>query len=321
MSAAIDMSNRRANMAYVGDVPWHGLGQILTPDADIETWRREAGLDWQLTPTPSTYQIDGKSYTFPGRKVLYRNDTKTPLSIVGEDYKIVQPGEVLEFYRDLVAAAGYKLETAGSLQGGRRYWALAKLNREMALHGQDRLLAYLLLATSCDGSLATTGMLTSVRVVCQNTLHMAVDDDGQAPRVKIPHSRNFNPQHVKEQLGVVETAWQQFDGLIQRLANRKVSMGEAQKWLLTTFGDPDKPLEEQENPRILKAVMESVKSSPGSNLRSSNGTAWGLVNGATYYFDHARNTRTADNRLNSAWFSEGARYKQKALQNALKLAA
>ncbi len=121
--------------------------------------------------------------------MLYRSDTKTPLSVVSNRYQVVQPREVLEFYRDLTEVSGYELETAGVLKGGRKFWALARTGQSTALKGNDQIIGYLLLATSCDGTLATTATPTTVRVVCNNTLTIALD--GTARAIKVPHNTRF----------------------------------------------------------------------------------------------------------------------------------
>jgi hypothetical protein len=112
------------------------------------------------------------------RFVLMRSDTEEALSVVSGDYQVVQPKKILEFYRDLTRQCGYSLETAGALKGGRKVWALARtgIDGSVGEDGQDQLAAYLLLATSCDKTLATTAAFTSIRVVCQNTLSFAAND-------------------------------------------------------------------------------------------------------------------------------------------------
>src|SRR3546814_20756798 len=114
---------------------------------------------------------------FPEQKVLYRSDTKAPLAVVSKRFQVVQPGEILEFYRDLTEVGGFELETAGVLRGGRKFWALARTGQSVSLKGRDRVDGYLLLATACDGTLATTAQFTSVRVVCNNTLSIALGDN------------------------------------------------------------------------------------------------------------------------------------------------
>ena len=103
----------------------------------------------------------------------------------------VQPAEVLEFYRDLVSAGGFELETAGVLKGGKKLWALAKTGQETVLRGNDTVKAYLLLATSCDGTLCTTAQFTSVRVVCNNTLTLAHGSKA-SQLLRVRHSLNLH---------------------------------------------------------------------------------------------------------------------------------
>lgn len=118
----------------------------------------------------------GSIHAFPEQKVLYRSDTKAPLSVVSSRYQVVQPAEILEFYRDLTEVSGFELETARVLKDGKKLWALARTGQSATLKGKDQVNAYLLLATACDDTLATTAQHTSVRVVCNNPLSIALGD-------------------------------------------------------------------------------------------------------------------------------------------------
>ena len=163
------MAHLVETMAYVGDTPWHGLGNQLTAHQPVESWLTEAGMDWTINQSDVLFNVshDGMHIrTHADSKVLYRSDTLAPLSVVSPRYKVVQPHEVLHFYQDLVSAGGFELETAGVLKGGRKLWALAKTGQQALLKGNDQVKAYLLLATSCDGTLCTTAQFTPcVRVV------------------------------------------------------------------------------------------------------------------------------------------------------------
>ena len=184
------MAHLVQQMAYVGAEPWHGLGNRLPAKQPIEVWAKSAGMDWTIQESPVRFMADsigslGTIHSFEDQKVLYRSDTKEALSVVSQRYQVVQPKEVLEFYRDLTDVSGYQLETAGVLKGGKKFWALAKTGQTTALKGNDQVNGYLLLATSCDGTLATTATPTTVRVVCNNTLSIAVNGASQA--IKVPH--------------------------------------------------------------------------------------------------------------------------------------
>ena len=118
------------DMAYVGETPWHGLGNKLPQNQPIEIWQKNAGMDFEINQTPVLFNAatgDGNILNLrsnPDATVLYRSDTNEPLSVVSKRYKVVQPHDVLEFYRDLVSAGGFELETAGVLKGGKKLWAL-----------------------------------------------------------------------------------------------------------------------------------------------------------------------------------------------------
>jgi len=328
MAHCIDMTNNRANIAYTnGVVPWHGLGQALDPNADIDTWRKAAGMDWELLERPVFFQeeekFDKTMNMVPYRTALVRSDTRKALAIVSDDYKVVQPGEVLEFFRDIVATGGFTLDVAGCLHGGRKYWALAKINESAEILGIDKVEGYILLATACDGTLATTAMFSSIRTVCQNTLNMSIreGESGAAKKyIKIPHRAVFDPDAVKVEMGLAKGSFEQFAKEAELTAKRKLSNKEAVEFLIKVMGDEKKPIEEQKNARLMKHVMELyMGKGMGSNLPSADGTLWGLINAVTEYSDHHRGTRTADSRLNKSWFGDGATMKQKAWDSAMKM--
>jgi len=162
------MAHLVASMAYANATPWHGLGNRISTKQPIEVWAQQSGLAFEIKEAPVRFMSEsigglGAIMSFPEQKVLYRSDTKAPLSVVSERYKVVQPREILEFYRDLTEVSGFELETAGVLKFGRKIWALAKTNQSSTLKGNDVVNGYVLLATACDGTLATTAQFTSMR--------------------------------------------------------------------------------------------------------------------------------------------------------------
>lgn len=331
MSHDLDFSTGAAAMAYVGARPWHGLGEALPEGQSIDTWLEAARLRWKLERLPVQYLVDGELHTMTDRYVLARDDTRAALSVVSGDYEIVQPREVLEFFRDLVADHGYTLETAGALDGGRKFWALARTGRKSAVgyDGQDHLAAYVLLATSCDKSLATTAAFTSVRVVCQNTLGFAMSDVQQNRRrnVKVTHSRRFDQKEVHEALGLLDSAWDRFMTGVRAMAARSINDAEADDYfrrvLLRTPGvkaadaasEHELPPRAERERQTLKALFHSA---PGSQLLTAKKRLWGAVNAVTYYVDHVRSAGAGD-RLDSAWFGSGQTLKQAAWDEAQAL--
>ncbi len=312
-------------MAYAGEKPWHGLGNKLAPQQSIDTWKKQAGMDWQIEQSEVRY-ISGSNHlgvinAFPEQKVLYRSDTKAPLAVVSKRFHVVQPGEILEFYRDLTAYNGFELETAGVLREGRKFWALAKTGQSTTLKGRDRVDGYLLLATACDGTLATTAQFTSVRVVCSNTLSIALGNASSA--IKVPHRSQFDPDAVKRQLGITVSSWDGFVTRMKALVARPVDPDTVEGLLrrVFTYAAP-----EGKAVVVNEQALATVRSlyeggGRGALMASSRGTAWGLVNSVTEFIDYHRRARSDDHRRDAAWFGQGAQIKQRAWDEAMKLVA
>ncbi len=320
MVAAVTVrKNKFAEMAFVGETPWHGLGQRLDDGASLETWREQAGMDWTIASSPLTY---ANGLVFEGKQALYRqDDPETHLGIVSDRYQVVQPGEVLEFFRDLVEDQGLKLNTAGTLFGGKRFWALASLNDGVDIVRKDRVNGFVLLATSADGSLATTAQFTTVRVVCNNTLSMSVAEGKKAKgdRVAVRHSSVFDASQVKTALGVAPQAMQTFKEQMQALAGRTVQVDEATDLvhgllLSNKLVSSVDPLKSKATVDILKLFDGGAK---GADLVGRS--AWGLLNAVTEYVDHSIKARSDSHRLDSAWFGRGAKVKEAARARLLEL--
>lgn len=317
----------KAAFAYVGEAGWHRLGQQLTVGAPIPVWIEEAGFSWEIMEAavagiPDAGLVDpGSLILMPEKKLLYRSDTLVPLSVVGTKYNVVQPAEVLKFYEDLVEQGGFHLETAGILFGGKRMFALAKMHdEEMVLKG-DAVKGYLLLCTACDGTMATQVRFTSVRVVCNNTLQMAIttgDAKNDKPMIKIPHSAKFDAAAIKRELGLTASSWDTFMSDMRVLAQRKLNTNEAVNFLVGLVGDPTQKLEDQEpkSANLMKQIYQ-LYSSDGKGRELAGSTAWGMLNAVTEYTDHHTGHKTDDARIDSAWFGANANLKQKAYEDLM----
>jgi phage/plasmid-like protein (TIGR03299 family) len=344
--------NGQASMAYSGRTPWHGLGQHIDPDATIEEWRRQAQLEWEVHQTPVIFnrgisldrpdldvahaegELNELLY-FEGNKVLYRSDDGQPLSVVTDSYRVVQPAQVLEFFRTLTEIHGFKIVTAGSLRGGNRVWALASVNLEAQIGrggSGDLVKPYVMLVTSYDRSLATTAQFTSIEVVCDNTLGFAYREgeetekaDRKAPSrfrnvVRIPHVCDMTDAkvaEVQEKLGLARQAFYEFADFIDSLSERKVTEEDAKQFFLDVLHDPRLGDDYSDvSPRIAKRLAQTYVDGQGQDLETRQGTAWGLVGAVSRYVDHGRRYRSPDTRLDSALFNDGAVMKQKALDLA-----
>ena len=305
----------KAEIAFAKSTPWHGLGQQLTQDAPIDVWRKEAGLDWEAELSPVSFEPHGDSgdtFIVKGKNVIFRNDTMTPLGVVSDRYKVHQPAEVLEFFNTLVQSAGFTLEVAGAIKGGKRIWALANVNKEAVVLHDDAVKGYLLLSTSFDGSAATIGQFTSIRVVCNNTLS-AADTELSPSRVMLTHGTDFDASLMRERLGIIVGG---FDGMMDKyrsLARKDVSLAYAKNFtseLFPAIFDPQ--TEKLKESRGFKRVLELFDGAGmGASEEGVFGTRWGLLNAVTQYIDHERG-HNVDTRMNNAWFGNGNRLKSEA---------
>ena len=318
MSHELHSVSGKTSMAYVGAVPWHGLGQSLTSGASIETWIREAGMEYELLSSKVAYKTaDNKTAIFPNRQVLFRSDDGAPLGLVGDTYKVVQPREVIEFFRSLADDYGFELETAGVLFGGRKYWALAKTPESFKVGKSDEVKGHLMLATACDGSMSTIAKYVATRVVCQNTIQIALGEGG--PVVKTRHNAEFKAAEVKSELGLLHESFSAFALAAKTLGKVKLGSAQAVQFLINLMGDPTVPVEEQtKNVDNMKAIAEKFATQNYIGHDLSGATAWGLVNCVTEFVDHTRG-RGQDRRLEHAWFSAGMDLKMNAFQKAQEM--
>lgn len=333
MPANLDLTTGRPAIAIAegSPLPWHGHGTEVPPGSGLDIWAEKGGLEYTVNEGPVLYYNpvkDGLDVA-PNRKVLTRSDSGSVLSMVSSNYQVVQPADVLDFYRELIKDHGFEMETCGALDGGRRVWALAKVGLDARIMGQDQMLAYLLLATSYDGKMATIGRYTSVRVVCDNTLSFAVADAENSGQwqgqgwIRIPHFQAFDSAAVHGYLGTSEKAWNDFIEKSTELAKRKVSLKEAAEYFVNLVHGQDDEVDIgdiKENSTVGR-LLTVYNGGKGQDLRSTKDTAFGLVNAVTRFQDHERNARDEGTRMNHAWFGQGQTMKQYAWNSAVDLIA
>jgi phage/plasmid-like protein (TIGR03299 family) len=332
MAHELDMSNGRANMAYVkGAVkPWHGLGFEVAPDATVDEWAVAGGLKFKVVKGELLFKAGDDVIHTAGaalnKAVLYRDDTMAPLSVMSLNrYTIHQPSEILDFIADVSKAMDWPVETVGSLFGGRKIWALLRIPEEFTLPGGDVVKGYMLVTTSFDGSSGTEFRYVTVRVVCNNTLEMAVGSSKRGAVVY--HTTSINIAEVKAQLGIGLSVWAEFIEKAKQLAAITISKAQAQSVLRKVYGQPKVEIDvtpagarverQIENPNVVRTLGYFEGQGIGSQLESARGTGWGLVNAVTQEVDHFGSNRSA--RLNSAWFGPGAARKAAVVDAVLAL--
>lgn len=308
-----------AEIAYVGDRPWHGLGQELQQGASIEDWTQAAQMDWEVVGAPVIFEIgNNQAKTFAGQQVLYRSDTSKPLSVVSDDFKVVQPKEVLEFFRDLVDIYDMKLSVAGVLFNGKRFWATAETGRVAEILPGDEVRGQLVLMTGVDGTLATSAKFVSTRVVCNNTLQIAMSETG-ARQARRTHRQTFDAREVKLDLGLMDNSWSNYVESMQRLTTIKMSDDKAFKFFKELAGKDSEQADDAEvsraTIRTVDDLMERLRNGLGAEM--GRGTAWNVLNAVTEKYTHGTARRDSNRQFVNSLYGADATMKNKAMDMLL----
>lgn len=316
--------NGKAEMFYVGDKPWHGLGTELPNLATSQEAIEAAGLGWQVIQQPvltEAYEfinsddqlVKVASQECDTKRINIRQDNGTPLGVVGTQYQILQNVKAFEFMDAITQdKGGPKYETAGSLWGGRKIWMLARVPGVFEVRKDDVVHPYILLSNSHDGSSAVRIQETPIRVVCQNTLNMAIWGTGKNDRkAHVRHSGDIalKVQRVQDMLGIVRHNFEATFGIYQDLAKKELTEEKITSVLAKLFPDT-----KSDRGRLQR---ERVRELTAKGLGNGKGTAWDLYNGITELEDHSvpKSDRedTQDRHLNSVWFGSGYDRKADAL--------
>ena len=317
MSHELEMVNGQASMAYVetDGTPWHNLGVPVRNDMTPNQMMKAANLDWRVEKKDMFIDSGTK---IPGRQALVRSTDDSIMDIVGKDWNPVQNVDAFEFFSEYVLAGDMEMNTAGSLFNGSKIWALAKVKESFDVLPGDQIDSYLLFSNPHQYGKSIDVRFTPIRVVCNNTLSMSLAGKDQTA-VKINHRNEFNPDMVKEQLGIASSKFAQYKEVAQFLASKKFSVDSMIEFYADVFphASRTKPTDVHQLSKPAKGCYEVLDTQPGAE--HAEGSFWQLVNSVTYYTDHQAG-RNTDNRLNSAWFGANANRKNKAMDKAIELA-
>lgn len=321
------MAHNIDSMAYYGEKPWHGLGVAVPSHVNAVTMIKAAGLDWEveMRPAPGAY-IDKKGKA--NRYVLVRmprQNTKEQeilLGIVTNRYRPLQNVEAFQFFDPVVGDKKSSFETAGSLGQGERVWVLARMPDAMRIVRDDECYNYLLLSNTHTGAGPVSVKFTSVRVVCQNTLMLAMDDGQKAYIVR--HSKNMHLRldELAEFLSITQEVFLKAAQEFKRLAKVEMIKGRMNTYLETLFPLTEAQRKNDETPPKWQYIKEVFESRPDLQLGGVRGTLWGAYNAVVAFEDYRqpKQEEPGDQRLERTWFGSGADLKQKALAKASELA-
>ena len=314
------MAHAVETMAYAGEVPWHGLGVKVPADLSPAQMQRKAGLDWTVSKHDCFIDVNGETIK-TGQQALIRDTDKRVLTNVGANWNPVQNSEAFNFFAEYCAAGDMEMHTAGSLKNGEIVWVLAKVNESFDVLGDDQIDSYLLFSNPHQYGKSLNVRFTPIRVVCNNTLTMSLNQNSNN-EVKLNHRRAFNPDLVKEQLGIAHEKFEKYKEVARFLSTRKITEKSLVTYLNNVFPIANKKFAEVDNyqdlSRTAKIAYEVMDTQPGAQY--GKGTFWQALNAVTYTTDHLLG-RSADARMTSAWFGANQTKKMKAVNTAMEMAA
>lgn len=319
MAHEVEMVNGVAQMAYAGDLPWHGLGVKVSNDLTPAQMLKSAGLDWTVDPVELFANLgDYRADLETGHSALVRSSDNRVLDVIPNDWKPNQNQDAFEFFNDFVAAGDMEMHTAGSLKDGKIVWALAKVKDSFELFGgKDKVDAYLHFTNPHSYGQSIDVRFTPIRVVCNNTLTLSLNMKSKNA-VKVSHRREFNPDEVKEALGVAKHKLSQYKEMAQHLSEKRFTNESIVDYFNRVFPMLTKRQDNTDLSKSAKLALEVINTQPGAEL--GEGTWWAAFNTVTYMTDHMIG-RSADSRLTSAWYGANKNLKTRALETAVKMAS
>jgi phage/plasmid-like protein (TIGR03299 family) len=315
MSHELEMVKGQAQMAYrkSNGLPWHGLGTPVSDDMTPQEMMVAAGVNWKVKKVDQFIELNGEKIN-TGQQSLIRESDNKILTNVGKGWNPVQNSDAFDFFTDFVSNGDMVMDTAGSLKDGKIVWALADIQDSFTLFGGDEVKGYLLFSNPHQYGKGIDIKFVMERVVCNNTLSVALTEKGQ-PAVRLNHRSVFDAEKVKEILGISRSNIGKFKEAAEFLGSKQYTDASFQTFLGKVFGKSNKegviltPTGER--------AIEIVESQPGNEYQK--GSWWQAFNAVTYLADHELGNNS-DSRMASAWFGGNAKRKVDALNLAVEMA-
>ncbi len=309
------------SFAAVGEVAWHGLGNYVSEAMTAEKAAELGGLNFDVAKKNITV-AGGKK--IDGYFAVERQDTKDVLGIVSKDYQIVQNSEAFSFFDPILDRGEAIFQTAGVLGKGERVFITAKLPEDILVNG-EQVNNYLLLSSGHDGKSAIQVGFTSIRVVCMNTLQVALKD--LKNKVTILHFKNAKHklETASKVMGMASKYTLELQPIFNGMAETKINDVKLREYI-TAVLEPAKEtidketLQKKYSTRFLNtvnSVIEFAHDHPTQQSVEAKGTVWGAYNAISGYFGYLKDYKTQEEKMNDLYFKQGA----KKIEYAFQLAA
>lgn len=322
------MAHLVESMMSVKQTPWHGLGTILEAPPTAEDAIVAAGLDWQVEKRRMHFEandLHGNMLPSPDRYAVVRTKDNEYLGDAGAVWQPLQNKEAFRFFDPFVQSGEATYETAGSLEGGRTIWVLAKINRSpIEVVKGDTVDKYVLLVNKHKAGYSIQSTLTPIRVVCNNTLTGAVNRAEWM--LKAHHSKKTAEklEDIQEVIARADSSFKNAAEAYRMFAKKAVNNKIIDQILADTFewsvGGSETDREASFRKKQTETIMRLFETGRGTDIKGVNGTVWGLYNAITEFVQHEKG-KVEDKRLKDAWFGSGMAMNNRAFTSALRMAA
>lgn len=305
-------NENKTTMMYNGanEVPWYAKGTMVQGCASSSEALKASGLDWEVQKHPA-YANVGKFQKVSGVNFVIRQDTKEVLGYVGDRYKPLQNKDAFGFFDNIVGDNEAIFEAGGSFRGGTRIWLLAKMPDFIRVKGDDIIEKYVLLTNSHDGKSPVTVKITPIRVMCANTLNLALK--GEGAEYKVRHTTNMDEalKEGKNVMGFTNLIYDQVEEIFQAAATKQYNEEMVNNYLNSVFGESNK------TPKIKEDVLYLLEEGAGVDDPSLRYTAYHVYNGVTEWVDHHKSFSKKTDQLEAISFGSGAKIKEKAMSEMM----
>lgn len=284
------MSANVESMFYVRETPWHGLGIKVLEAPDSEGALIAAGLNWNVIQEPI---FTGENEPIRGYKANIRDSDRRVLGVVTDRYKVIQNHEAFAFTDELLGQ-GVRYETAGSLQDGKKVWLLAHMPHEYIISG-ERISPYLLFSNTHDGSGAIKVALTPIRVVCNNTLNLALSTAKSSWSMVHTGDIRSKMQEARDTLFMAERYMDELGKEFEALRLKKLSDQKVMEYIEVLL-----PVEDGSTPQQIKNIERlredmKIRYFDAPDLQDTGKNAYRFINAVSDFATHAKPLRRTAN--------------------------
>lgn len=284
------MSANVESMFYVRETPWHGLGTKVMEAPDSEGALIAAGLNWNVIQEPI---FTGENEPIRGYKANIRDSDRRVLGVVTDRYKVIQNHEAFAFTDELLGQ-GVRYETAGSLQDGKKVWLLAHMPHEYIISG-ERISPYLLFSNTHDGSGAIKVALTPIRVVCNNTLNLALSTAKRSWSMVHTGDIRSKMQEARDTLFMAERYMDELGKEFEALRLKKLSDQKVMEYIEILLPVEDgSTLQQIKNIERLREDMK-IRYFDAPDLQDTGKNAYRFINAVSDFATHAKPLRRTVN--------------------------